>query len=60
MFDETQCLNTMKATALDLFNDAKPDMNIELAKNKLQLIQIQLNRLEQIQEFKKSYNQGAK
>lgn len=60
MFDEEECINTIKSTAFDLFLETKSNMNIDLAKSKIELIQIHLNRLNHIREYNKSNNQGVK
>ena len=52
MFEESECLNIIKESAFDLFLSAKRGLNTESAKQKLQLIQIQLNRLEQIETIR--------
>ena len=49
MFDKNECINTIKSTALDIFTETKSGMNTDLVRNKIQLIQIQLNRLDEIE-----------
>lgn len=56
MFDKNECINTIKGTALDIFSETKSGMNTDLVRNKIKLIQIQLNRLDEIEAIRR-YNE---
>ena len=54
MFDKNECVNIIKTAGLEIFDEAKVGMNTDLVRNKLQLIQIQLNRLDQMEAIRRT------
>lgn len=54
MFDKNECVNIIKTAGLEIFEETKVGMNTDLVRNKLQLIQIQLNRLDQMEAIRSS------